>query len=123
MIWPAAYVRSCATAAIAAISVGEQFEKSGTFDRNASCDIGTPSAILDIIAWPTRRSIAGTCPSEACGRRSHTGRSRREGRSPSFGAVSHGTFRLKNIAEPIGVVEILWSADQTARAPHPESDD
>ena len=40
--------------------------------------------------------------------------------SPSFGAVSHGTFRLKNIVEPIEVVEILWSADQTARAPHPE---
>lgn len=43
--------------------------------------------------------------------------------SPSFGAVSHGTFRLKNIAEPIEVVEILWSADQAARAPRPEPDD
>jgi len=43
--------------------------------------------------------------------------------SPPFGAVSHGTFRLKNISEPIEVVEILWSAHQTARAPHPEPDD
>jgi class 3 adenylate cyclase len=42
---------------------------------------------------------------------------------PSFGAVSHGTFRLKNIAEPIEIVEILWSADQTARAPRPAAED
>lgn len=36
-----------------------------------------------------------------------------------FGSVSHGEFRLKNIATPVDVVEVLWRSDQPARAPHP----
>jgi class 3 adenylate cyclase len=35
-----------------------------------------------------------------------------------FGSVSHGEFRLKNITEPVDIVEVLWSADQQGRAPH-----
>lgn len=34
-----------------------------------------------------------------------------------FGSVSHGEFRLKNIAVPVEVVELLWSAGQEARPP------
>lgn len=41
----------------------------------------------------------------------------------SLQTVSHGTFRLKNIAAPVEVVEVLWSADQTARAPQPPEED
>lgn len=36
-----------------------------------------------------------------------------------FGSVSHGEFRLKNISAPVGIVEVLWRADQQARPPHP----
>lgn len=43
--------------------------------------------------------------------------------SDTHAAVSHGTFRLKNIAEPVEVVEILWATDQTARAPKPPADE
>ncbi|HEX9092464.1 MAG TPA: adenylate/guanylate cyclase domain-containing protein, partial [Coriobacteriia bacterium] len=35
-----------------------------------------------------------------------------------FGSVSHGEFRLKNIAAPVEVIEVLWSEDQQARPPH-----
>jgi class 3 adenylate cyclase len=40
-----------------------------------------------------------------------------------FGSVQHGEFRLKNIAVPVQIVEILWRVDQQARAPHIESGD
>jgi class 3 adenylate cyclase len=38
-----------------------------------------------------------------------------------FGSVSHGEFRLKNIAEPVGIVEVLWRADQQGRSPQPSA--
>lgn len=47
----------------------------------------------------------------------------RGGGTAAFGAVSHGTFNLKNIAVPVEVVEILWRQDQEARPPHPEDED
>lgn len=31
--------------------------------------------------------------------------------------VAHGDFRLKNIAQPVSIVEVLWRDDQEARAP------
>lgn len=34
-----------------------------------------------------------------------------------WGGVDHGTFRLKNIAVPVDVVEVLWAEGQLARAP------
>ena len=39
------------------------------------------------------------------------------GRSNDVRQHTHGLFELKNIAEPIGVVEILWAADQQPTAP------
>jgi class 3 adenylate cyclase len=39
-----------------------------------------------------------------------------------FGSVEHGDFRLKNIAVPVRIVEVLWQADQQAHAPHVESE-
>jgi class 3 adenylate cyclase len=35
-----------------------------------------------------------------------------------YGAVSHGQFRLKNISQPVEIVEVLWRDDQEARPPH-----
>jgi class 3 adenylate cyclase len=35
-----------------------------------------------------------------------------------FGSVEHGEFRLKNIAVPVRIIEVLWREDQQAVAPH-----
>jgi class 3 adenylate cyclase len=37
-----------------------------------------------------------------------------------FGTVDHGDFRLKNIARPVDIVEVLWSDGQHAHAPEQE---
>jgi class 3 adenylate cyclase len=39
-----------------------------------------------------------------------------------FGSVEHGDFRLKNIAQPVRIVEVLWRPDQQAHAPSVESE-
>lgn len=36
----------------------------------------------------------------------------------ALATVSHGEFRLKNIAQPVEIVEVLWREDQEARPPH-----
>jgi class 3 adenylate cyclase len=48
-----------------------------------------------------------------------TGEDAASGGTLTYGSVSHGEFRLKNIATPVDIVEVLWSADQQGRAPHP----
>ncbi len=40
-----------------------------------------------------------------------------------YGGVDHGVFRLKNIAAPVDVVEVLWAEGQLARAPLDENPD
>jgi class 3 adenylate cyclase len=37
-----------------------------------------------------------------------------------YGSTSHGEFRLKNISEPVEVVEVLWRDGQQGAAPHVE---
>ena len=39
-----------------------------------------------------------------------------------YGAVSHGSFRLKNITEAVEIVEVLWRQDQEARPPQEATD-
>ncbi len=39
------------------------------------------------------------------------------GPPPGVRLASHGPFELKNIAEPIEVIEVLWAADQTPLSP------
>lgn len=75
-----------------------------------------------------REAMAGACPfsspciSDTCWGTSCSSLgdscSRPAGTLP-FGSVSHGEFRLKNISAPVGIVEVLWRADQQARPPHP----
>jgi class 3 adenylate cyclase len=40
-----------------------------------------------------------------------------------FGTAPHGSFRLKNIAEPVEIVEVLWRPDQEARPPYDKVDE
>jgi class 3 adenylate cyclase len=40
-----------------------------------------------------------------------------EASTPAYGSTSHGAFALRNIAEPVEVVEVLWRHGQQARAP------
>ncbi len=35
----------------------------------------------------------------------------------SYSSVTHGVFRLKNIAEPVEIIEVLWQQDQEPRPP------
>jgi hypothetical protein len=40
-----------------------------------------------------------------------------KGEQLPYGGVDHGEFRLRNIALPVDVVEVLWTEGQLARAP------